>query len=471
GRASGRSLRSTYYDTADHTLAKAGISVRLRTGAGGVLQTVKDSGQRASGLFARREWETRVSGPDLDTAQLTATGINLLADPAVVAALSPIFSTEVRRTAYQLAGPDWQVEMALDVGDVVAGERHEPIREIELELRQGDPSQLFALARRLAESLPVNLLALSKSDRGYGLARGRGPSAVKAKPVELEPKTTLGEGFQTIARNCLHHLLANEGSLLTHGDAEAVHQMRVALRRLRSALKVFRPLVDSPELAGIKAEIRWLLGRLGPARDAEVFVAEILDPVVEAHPGVDGLVALRDHFIAERDRDLAAARQGVAERRFTIMLLDLGAWVEAGTWTSHPMAREPIAPFARHVLKRLARKLRKAGGKSLHRLAPPDLHEVRIRGKQLRYAGEFFAPLWAKQKSKEYLAALSTLQDLLGEMNDIAVAGPRLAACHHLPGLAWAAGLVTGWHDARRPALMESADDLWAEFRKRKGFW
>jgi len=145
--------------------------------------------------------------------------------------------------------------------------------------------------------------------------------------------------------------------------------------------------------------------------------------------------------------------------------------VEAGTWTSHPMAREPIAPFARHVLKRLARKLRKAGGKSLHRLAPPDLHEVRIRGKQLRYAGEFFAPLWAKQKSKEYLAALSTLQDLLGEMNDIAVAGPRLAACHHLPGLAWAAGLVTGWHDARRPALMESADDLWAEFRKRKGFW
>lgn len=472
GRTASKTLRSTYYDTPDHALAKAGLTVRLRQMRGGAVQTVKDAGSRASGLFSRHEWECPAL-PDggLDREQLAATGVPLLAEAEVIDALAPVFSTEIKRSLSILAGPGWRVEMALDVGEVVAGERRQPIREIELELQEGAPEQLFALARRLAETLPVNLLALSKSDRGYELAQGRAPAAVKSRAVELDGSAPLAEGFRAIARNCLHHLLANERSLLAEGNGEAVHQMRVALRRLRSALKIFAPLVEGPQLAGIKAEIRWLLGRLGPARDAEVFVAEILDPVLAAHPGVAGLEALREHFLEQRDRDLAAARLGVAERRFTVLLLDLGAWVEAGDWTAKPLAGNKLQPFARAVLKKLARKMRKASGKSLSRLTPFELHQVRIRGKQLRYAGEFFASLGPKGKTRDYLDAIAALQDLLGEINDIAVAGPRLAAVHHLRGVAWAAGLVTGWHDARRPALLKAADSRWGEFRKRKGFW
>ncbi|MCR6632464.1 MAG: CHAD domain-containing protein [Magnetospirillum sp.] len=320
-------------------------------------------------------------------------------------------------------------------------------------------------------------MATSKSDRGHTLAAGREPAAVKARPVELSADMPLAEAFRAVARNCLHHLLANERALLAHGDGEAVHQMRVALRRLRSALKVFRPLVDGPQLNALKEEVRWLLDLLGPARDAEVFLAEIIDPVVKGLPDRTGLSTLRDHWRAERQADLEAARQAVENRRFTLLLLDLGAWVEAGDWSSDAALpgfahrNDALGPFARGVLDRLARKLHKAGGRHLAALAPPDLHQVRIHGKRLRYAGEFFAPLHAKSEAKAYLGALADLQDRLGEINDIAVAGPRLAGCHHLGDAAWAAGLVTGWHEARRPALIAAADELWTDFRKVRKFW
>lgn len=477
GRATGKALRSVYFDTPDHLLAKAGITARLRQGDGGLIQTVKTAGSRASGLFTRREWEVVVSGPGLDPIHLAATGLAPLADPDTMAALTPVFATDIRRTLYDLRGDGWWVEMAVDSGEVRAGERAEPICEVELELKNGRPEHLFALARQMATALPLRLLVRSKSDRGHDLAAQRAPGAVKAGAVALNGDASLAESFRAIARNCLHHLLANQQALLDTDNGEAVHQMRVALRRLRSALKIFRPMITGPHLPALGKEIRWLLSQLGPARDAEVFLAEIIDPVVARHDNQPGLTALRDLWRGERDRDLGTARSAVADSRFTILLLDLGAWVEAGDWCVDPTlpgatwGARPLAPFARHVLKRLAHKLDKAGGKKLRHLSPPDLHRVRILGKQLRYAGEFFAPLYRKGATRDALMVLGRLQDCLGEINDIAVAGPRLAACHHLGETAWAAGLVIGWHEARRPDLIATADQLWADLRNRRKFW
>lgn len=471
GRPAAKTLRSVYYDTPEHTLARAGITARLRHGDGGkVVQTVKTAGNRASGLFARQEWEWAVAGTGLDRDLLHATGLEPFRDDDLMAALAPIFATEIHRTADTLRGEGWQVEMAVDMGEVRAGDKSEPICEVELELKQGEARHLFTLARQIASALPVRLLALSKSDRGYDLAAGRGPKAVKAAAVALDRESSIGDAFRAIARNCLHHLLANQQALLESGDGEAVHQMRVALRRLRSAMKIFRPLVAGPQLEALRGEMRWLLSQLGPARDAEVFLAEIIAPVAAHHLGQSGLAGLREHWQHELADDLAAARAAAGETRFTLLLLDLGAWVEAGDWTGGAQAGAPLRPFARHVLKRLARKLRKAGGKHLERLSPPALHQVRIRGKQLRYAAEFFAPLFGKA-AREPLALLGELQDALGELNDIAVAGPRLAACHHLGETAWAAGLVAGWHEARRPDLVAEAEALWKRWRKQDDFW
>lgn len=458
-------LHSVYYDTPDHRLAAAGITVRLRHGMGGTVQTVKTAGSRASGLFARREWECAADGDGLNLEQLRTTGLAPLGDDALAGALTPVFATHIRRSILDLGGTGWLVEAAIDVGEVRAGDRTESICELELELKDGQPGHLFALARRVAEAVPVRLLALSKSDRGYDLAADRVPAAAKARPVPLDGDHSVAEAFRAIARNCLHQVLANQQALLESSDGEAVHQMRVALRRLRSALKIFRPLVAGPQLTPLREEMRWLLAQLGPARDGEVFLSEIIAPVVADNPDQAALTALQDYWRQEADNALATARAAVGGSRFALLLLDLGAWVETAPWNDSETGRLKLAPFARHVLKRLARKLRKAGGKHLSRLSPHDLHQVRIHGKQLRYAAEFFAPLSGKA-ARDRLARLGKLQDVLGEINDIAVAVPRLAACHHLGDTAWAAGMVAGWHEGRRPDLMAKAEALWAELRK-----
>ncbi|HLO79173.1 MAG TPA: CHAD domain-containing protein [Magnetospirillum sp.] len=477
GRPATKTLQSVYYDTPGLALAEAGVTVRLRQSSGGLVQTVKTTGSRASGLFARREWECAVPSPALDRDRLGDTGLDLLRDKNVVDALAPCFATDIRRTLHHLHGGGWQVEMAVDRGEIRAGERTEAVCEIELELKQGTPDHLFTLARQIAGAMPVRLMARSKSDRGHDLAAGRPPCAARASGTDMDDDATIAEAFRSIARNCLHHLLANQGVLLDHGDAEAVHQMRVALRRLRSALKIFRPLVAGPQLAAIGEEIRWLLGRLGPARDAEVFLTEIIDPVATRYGDQPGMQDLRQLWRAQRDQELQAAQAAVDDPRFTLLLLDLGAWVEAGDWCTDPslpgaqLGGQPVRPFARQVLSRLARKLRKAGGKKLHKLSPPALHRTRILSKQLRYAAEFFVPLFGKGEAKDYLKVLSRLQDCLGQINDIAVAAPRLATAHDLGHAAWASGLVGGWHEARRPELAAKAQRSWATLRGRRKFW
>jgi triphosphatase len=471
GRPSARLLSSTYYDTADFTLAKAGIAVRLRSsGRAARIQTVKTAGSRVSGLFARREWETIVAGGRLDVTGLRATGLDLLQDDSILAALAPVFSTDIRRIVYNLAGDGWRVELALDHGSVGSATARLPICEAELELKEGAPAHLYMLAQKLTEAVPARLLAVSKSERGYEMASGTPVLPVKARPVPLRRDMPVGEAFQAIARNCLDQVLANERCLLATHDPEAIHQMRVALRRLRSALKVFAALVAGPQLAEAKAEIRWLLGHLGPARDADVFLAEIIDPVLAANPDHPGLASLHAAWRARRDTEFAQAVDAVAGRRFTALMLALGAWVEAGDWhhCAGALPAQPVGVFARKVLAKHDRKLMKAGGKRLDRLPPEALHAVRILGKQMRYAGEFFVSLKAKHNSKAFLGALAELQDVLGKINDIAVAIPRLAASAHRDDHAWAAGLVAGWHDHRRPALVAKADHAWRRLRKLK---
>lgn len=467
GRAASSRLRSVYYDTPERTLSAAGITVRLRTAGRQYLQTVKTAGSRASGLFARHEWEAPVQTEQLDHALLRATGLEPLQDQAVLDALTPLFATSVNRTLYALHGEGWEVELGFDVGEIAAGDATEAICEVELELRQGNPAHLFALARRMADDVPMRLMAHSKSDRGHELAVAATPKAVKARPVSLHAEMSTAEAFQTIARNCLHHLLANERNLVDHDDPEAVHQMRVALRRLRSALGIFREQVESPRLDEIKAGMKWLLGALGPARDAEVFLAEIVDPVVERHAGQTALLALQEHWRQHRIHAQAVAREAVRDRRFTLLLLDMGAWIEEGIQE----LPTPLPAFADVTLSKLLRKMRKAGGKDLRQLDPHHLHQVRIKGKRLRYGCEFFAPLYRKAETKDFLAILSELQDVLGEINDIAVAGERLAGQQQRAEQAWAAGTVAGWHEARRPVLFKPAQKAWKALRKHKAFW
>jgi triphosphatase len=470
-------LSSVYYDTPDFTLSSQGISARVRRTGSGFVQTVKSAGSTVSGLFDRDEWEVPLKSPNLDAEQLRLTGLAAFADGKLAEHLSPVFATEVERTILRLAGEGWEVEVALDKGAVIAGEQREDICEVELELVRGTPRHLFRLAARIQDEAAARPLCLSKSERGYRLAAGKATPVVKAKAPILLPSMTVRDSFRTIARACLEHLMLNERCLLATEAGEAVHQMRVAMRRLRSAIKVFKNITAGGDLDRVKSDLRWLLAHLGPARDAEVFLSEIVEPVLAAHPNDAGLAALRAHWRKDREAKLAAAIAAVGSRRYGAMILNLGRWVETGDWLGSPEGpsrkrlAEPIEGFARRRVDKAIRRLLKEGGVSLSRLSPEQRHAVRIRCKQVRYAGEFFASLVPRKGTKAFLAELSELQDILGKLNDIAMAGPKLSGRSAEAGSSRAAGLVAGWHQSRRTALLSETDKAWKRWRAMPTLW
>lgn len=473
GRGRGQRLTSTYYDTPDRQLRRAGITVRLRRAGRVWIQTVKDSGHRTSGLFQRREWEMAVPHPVLNRSHLLATGLDVLRDDDVLARLEAVFTTEVTRTTHILTTADWEIELALDSGRIVAADQTQPVAEIELELRRGPPSALFTLADHIAAALPCRVLDQSKSERGFMLADHTLALPVRAKAPALTAGTDVTTAFRIIAQSCLSHLSANDPALHGPDPAEAVHQMRVALRRLRSAIKVFKPILADHDLTTLRLELRWFLGHLGPVRDDDVLLAEIIDPVLKQHPDAPALTGLRRVWQDQRDQDFAMALAATADPRFARLLLRLGQWVTSppGFVGDGAHATMTVEDFARKVLKRSHRKLLAAGGANLTQLPAEHLHQVRILGKQMRYAAEFFAALYPRGHAKPYLSLLGELQEHLGGINDLSVAGPRLARMNHRNDWAWAAGLIGGWHEARRAELLRQAQTSWKRLRKTAPFW
>ncbi len=473
GRAATSHLVSVYFDTPTLAL-KAGRKVlRVRHQGARRLLTLKQSG--ALGLFQRGEWEQEIDG-DLPPPDLLAQPpLAELLDGVPLDQLAPLFRTEVRRTVWMLSDGAFEIELALDQGSVTAGAHSIPLCEAELELKQGEPAALFDLALVLQETIPLRLGIAAKSDRGYGLIRPEPTGPRRGKPPALAPGMTVAEAVRGIGHACLQHLLANQAPLLAGHDPDAVHQMRVALRRLRSSFGLFRPLLAGPELDDLRGQLRWLLAALGPARDLDVFLAEILAPALPHFP--TPLTVLQAHYRAERDGRYAAAAAAVADGRFTRLALGLGRWLEGGAWRQPgspehaALLAQPIEDYARQLLAKRLRRLGRAA-RHLGRLSPAERHAVRIQVKKMRYSCEFFAPLFPGKGSARMCESLAALQDSLGRLNDVAVARDiltGLAAGH--PDKAFAAGLLAGWHEARVPGLLAEAVEAWQQVSKRRPFW
>ena len=306
------------------------------------------------------------------------------------------------------------------------------------------------------------------------------PTPAKATPGEISPAMTVGQAFRSIGRNCINQMIANEHCLLMNGDPEAIHQMRVALRRLRSAIRLFRDLLIGPQNEHIRTELRWLQASLGPARDTYVFLEEIVAPVVASHPEMAPLLALRNHWSQESAAHAKQAMDSVGEPRFTSLILDLVGWIEAGDWLDDDALSTirdiPITDFAITILARQDKRLRRAATDDPLSLPMEELHNLRILCKQLRYTSEFFAGLFPKKIVRTHLAVLSSLQEILGQLHDISVAADRLGLATETQiggdgGRAWAAGLVAGWHTGRLPGLLAQVDGAWKKYCKAERYW
>ena len=257
-----------YFDTPDLRLLTEGISLRVRRIGKRYRQTIKLIDGQA-GRFDRAEWEQEIRGPGPDLVKAKRTALRNALNGELSGSLRPIFETRVRRARYRLTSRGQRVELAIDRGAIDTGKRCRPICELELELLHWRPGQPFRVGEGAQSYRSVRLCVKAKADRGYELVRNDIDPIDKATDVHLSSEITTKEAFRIIGNGCLRQLIADEPAMIA-GDVEALHQMRVALRRLRAAISAFSNVVADSEWRGIKAELRWITGELGPARDLDV---------------------------------------------------------------------------------------------------------------------------------------------------------------------------------------------------------
>jgi triphosphatase len=445
------------------------------------VQTVKGGGSAQGGLHQRAEMEIEVAGPRPDLSRVRDGDFaEAFASARLRAQLAPVFITEFTRVSRAIElDAEARVEASVDQGVIRSGKRAEPLSELELELKGGPPHRLYDLALKLAEDVPLSIEDRSKAERGYALARDERAAPVKSRPATLHRGMSVNEAFKAVMWASLAHLHANERGMLEGRDPEFLHQMRVALRRLRSAVSVFTPPFPEPVIAPLRNELRWLAASLGPARDWDVFVTETLPPI-EAEFGAHGGLA---DFSARCDRMRrsagARARRALRSARYRRLALSSAAWLSSAGWLSELDAeadgelQSPVGEFAAAVLERRYSQVRKKGRK-LGELSAVELHRLRIAIKKFRYAADFFAGLYEPGAAKQALKRLARLQDVLGSMNDAAtVANLTAGAFEGARGgrVLEAKGILLGWSRGRAATLRRELKSAWKEFRSAEKFW
>jgi inorganic triphosphatase YgiF len=474
-----RRIRSRYFDTPDRDLARLGLALRVRLEGRTRTQTLKSRGARVAGLFDRVECESRIRGDAPDLASVPDPTLRArLARALRGKPLAMVFESVVRRTSRHLHDAGREAVFDLDHGELVAGERRTPVCELELEVEKGDPAWLYDLALELAETLDLRVEPRDKAERGWALYTGECPKPRKAERVELPEDATLGRALAAVAGSCLAQILANEAPVLEGRDPEGVHQMRVGVRRLRSALGLVRSCGFADETEPLLDGLRWLAGVLGVARDLDVLLADLLAPLAAGEGSDPALRRLHEAAVEAREEAQERVRDALASARFGRLGLELGRWLareearEAGETGAE--LRGPAREWSAKLLERRHRKARRLG-RHLAQASSRERHRLRIQLKKLRYGAEFFRSLHPGPRTGRYIERLADLQDVLGELNDAATAdrvlGSLLSRLPPEPVYFHAAGRASGWkaHSAERRSrrLLK----LWKAFEDATPFW
>ena len=483
GKSVSRHLISTYYDTPDFRLRRRGFTLRVRQDGEDFEQTLKAAAGSAQGVMRRGEWTVRIDGPTPNLMKFEDQALREKIGLVVPGELRPLFTTDVTRQIkkYRLkrgGGETAFIEAALDKGEIRSGGEREVISEIELELLEGSSVALQREAARIHQEALLQFQPLSKSERGFAMALQEPPRSAKAPPPRLTSETSVEEGLERVFANCTQHWLANHAAVLDGGDIEGVHQMRVALRRMRSALTIFKGVLPAEDRAWLQGEAKSLIGALGAARDWDVFDDELLRPVLQARPKDANLKILQDAVNEERRRAYDHARATLRSPAYLKFVLELGAWLESRGWRRKELQASldrPLIALADELLQKRHKQSMKLG-RNFDGLSDEALHELRISLKKLRYATEFFASLYGKSRTKAYLKSLRQLQDDLGHLNDVAVAETRLGnlcgnGSDDAGALRLASGSVIGWYTHALAQVRPRIAGDWYAFTHTKTFW
>lgn len=450
-------LHNIYFDTPDSALRQQRVALRLRrlgdTAKPKWLQTLKTAGRSDSALSQRGEWETPLRSANLSLKRLQATPwSDLDPDGKLFRTLVPVFETSFDRTVWLLRRPGGcVVEVALDIGQIVHGERSTPICELELELKAGPAAALFEVASQIAASIAVLPASVSKAERGYALAQGSLQTALRARPQRLSARLPRTEVAQRVMQEMFSQFTGNLNSLLLSDEPELVHQARVGWRRFKSARRLFSPMLATQSAPSWQAllALRTCLGKL---RDLDVARLETLPAAADVYIAADPRRAEVWQTMTEALQQAAhlqrkAVRYALQDPALGACLLATTQWLEGlnVATSAEQAAPEPKGTLRRWTkgrIKRLHEQLRLAGETAAE---PEQEHRVRILAKRMRYNLEALESLLPGKQTQAWLLQASKLQTSLGASRDAMQAAALVAELELDRGLAeFLRGLALG---------------------------
>lgn len=467
-------LQAAYYDTADERLAGHRVALRLRREGRRWVQTAKADTQHS---LSRLEHNAPVSAPHRGNAPPTLEITRHDGTPAGVAlrkalgrsadrdggaALTLRFRTDVSRTIRTVRVPGATAEIALDTGKILANGREAPICELEFELKRGGIEPLVALAAQWADRHGLWLSSLSKAERGTRLARGQTEgSPVNATTPRVDAKLDGGALLAAVIESCLTQVFANASELASGAvDEGFVHQLRIGLRRLRTALRELAAFGEPVDPAW-EPTLRSAFRELGKHRDAAVVMPSI---GIDVHAA--GAPAISPPKPLHRARRLATIARDPALQRTLLAVLAYGhrqtARAHAVSADATP-ARELIALHLDKLRRRVERE-----AKHYVSLEPDRRHRVRKRLKRLRYLSEFAAPLFGSKQVERYLGKWRAAQNALGKYNDERIAADTFQEQAATEPTAW---FAVGWIAANEKRSIESCQRALKRASKAKPFW
>ena len=459
--ASARStrLQAVYADTAQQHLAAAGLALRLRKEGRAWVQTLKG---RGDGLATRLEHEVRlppqrgVPEINLQLHAGTPVGAALLAALPAAAALQPQYRTDIQRLHRRVRFGGALIEIAYDHGRLLAGGRTAVVDEIEFELINGPAAALPALAQRWVLRFGLWWDVRTKSERGQRLALGiEAVPATRAQAVTWAEPASAESVWHAALQSALAQALPNAAEIGSgQGTPEHLHQLRVGLRRLRTALREFAAWGAAPDEAqALQQAWREPFSALGAARDADVQQAFALQLQAAGAPPL--LLPA-----AEPGIDLGST---VRSAEFNVLMLRSLALL---LQTPPPFA-QPLPAAARELLRTAWRRTKRDAAAFAD--APvAQQHATRKHLKRLRYVLEFLLPLYGRKPARKLLAAVGKALQAMGDLNDLQTAEAAWRAQAATDPRAW---FAVGWLGARREPMMGTVMQALAELRQAPRVW
>lgn len=460
-----------YYDTPTQALARNGLAYRVRREHEAWVATVKSGGSTTGGLHQRQEWNVAVDGPDPDISVFSDELAAQLKDAVGTEGLLSIVGTYFERQSCIVRLADGsEVEIAADQGQIHAEATGlvAPILEIELELKAGSPTVLLPLGAQLAAQYPLQLESRSKYARGLELAGllleadDQKHSCAKQQLAGLACET-----LPAVMVEWIHRLVQAQAAFLTEPDEpETLHQLRVALRRLRSLLSFSKDLFPLEEYQTQQAALRQWGVLLGPLRETDVLLMEWELLSTTTFLCSPNNLALQCYLADTRSLMAQQLHSQVGNGQFTATILRFWAWLEAGRWleTAASLSTADLVCKRQQKWLRTILKL----GRKVSFDNDTELHALRIQGKKLRYGLEALPALFPSEQAA-VLLCLKKMQDDLGILHDTQIAEVQIAALlssEAAAETAFEAGILRGWQTRQALAVRKKFPRRWKKFKK-----